>query len=112
MSPVQPRIQPAPGQSMNAELEVGNDLSLSVNILNFNIPLSEVTWSHSGNLLTPGVDRVSITTDSSLMFPPVMSTLRRTSIQPLDFGVYVVTAISPVGNVSFTFNVLLQGKFS
>ena len=46
------------------------------------------------------------------MSPPVVSTLRRTSLQPLGYGVYVVTAISPVVSVSFTFNVAHQGKLS
>ena len=99
----------AAGQVLSPELEAGNDLMLSVNITRFNLPLTNITWSHAGNILTSGVDRVSITTSSPLTSPPVMSTLQRTSLIPLDFGIYVVTATNPVGNDSLTFDVEVPG---
>ena len=99
----------AAGQVLSPELEAGNDLMLSVNITRFNLPLTNITWSHAGNILTSDVDRVSITTSPPLTSPPVMSTLQRTSLIPLDFGIYVVTATNPVGNDSLTFDVEVPG---
>ena len=99
----------AAGQVVSPEHEAGNDLMLSVNITRFNLALSIITWSHRGNILTSGVDRVSITTSSPLTSPPVMSTLQRTSLIPLDFGMYVITATNPVGSVTFTFDVEVPG---
>ena len=99
----------AAGQVASPKLEAGNDLMLSVNISRFNLPLTNTTWSHGGNILTSGVDRVTITTSSPLTSPPVMSTLQRTSLIPLDFGMYVVTATNPVGSVTFTFDVEVPG---
>ena len=106
---VAPSVGLAAGQVVSPELEAGNDLMLSVNITRFNLALSIITWSHGGNILTDGVDRVSITTSSPLTSPPVMSTLQRTSLIPLDFGMYVVTATNPVGSVTFTFDVEVPG---
>ena len=98
----------AAGQVVSPELEAENDLMLSVNITRFNLALTNITWSHGGNILTSGVDRVTINT-SSLTSPPVMSTLQRTSLIPLDLGIYIVTATNPVGSVTFTFDVEVSG---
>ena len=99
----------AADQVASPELEAGNDLMLSVNITRFNFPLTNITWSHGGNILTSGIDRVSITTSSPLTSPPVMSTLQRTSLIPLDLGMYIVTATNPVGSATFTFNLEVSG---
>ena len=99
----------AAGQVASLELEAGNDLMLSVNITRFNLPLTNITWSHGGNSLANGVDRVSITISSPLTSPPVTSTLQRTSLIPLDFGIYVVTATNPVGSDIFTFELEVPG---
>ena len=99
----------AAGQVVSPELEAGNDLRLSVNITRFNLALAIITWSHGGSILTDGVNRVTITTSSPLTSPPVMSTLQRTSLIPLDFGMYVVTATNPVGSDTFTFDVEVPG---
>ena len=101
----------AAGQVASPELEAGNDLMLSVNITRFNLALINITWSHGGNILTSGVDRVSITTSSPLTSPSVMSTLQRTSLIPLDLGMYVITATDPVGSATFTFDVEVSGIF-
>ena len=89
-------------------VEAGNNLTLSVNITRFNRPLTSITWSHSGNVLTDGVDRVTInspTVDS----PPVISTLQRFSLIPLDFGMYLVNVTNEVGSDTFTFDVEVPG---
>ena len=99
----------AAGQVESPELEAGNDLMLSVNITRFNLALTNITWSHRGNILTSGVDRVTINTSSPLTSPPVMSTLQRTSLISLDLGIYIVTATNPVGSVTFTFDVEVSG---
>ena len=99
----------AAGQVASPELEAGNDLMLSVNITRFNRALTSITWSHGGNILTSGVDRVSITTSSPLTSPPVKSTLQRTSLIPLDLGMYIVTATNPVGSDTFTFDMEVSG---
>ena len=106
---VAPSVELAAGQVASPELEAGNDLMLSVNITRFNLGLTNITWSHGGNIITSGVGRVTITTSSPLTSPPVMSTLQRTSLIPLDFGMYVITATNPVSSDTFTFDVEVPG---
>ena len=106
---VAPSVELAAGQVASPVLESGNDLMLSVSITRFNLPLTIITWSHGDHIFTSGVDRVTINTSSPLTSPPVTSTLQRTSLIPLDFGMYVVTATNPVGNDSFTFDVEVPG---
>jgi len=89
---VRPSVSLAAGQVMNPQLEAGNNLTLSVSITRFNRPLTNITWTHSGNILTNLMDRVIIN-NSLLTSPPVISTLQRTSLIPLDFGFYVVTSL-------------------
>ena len=89
-------------------LQVGDNLTLSVNITRFNRPVTSITWSHSGNILTDGVDRVTINSPT-LDSPPVISTLQRSSLALQDFGLYVVTATNQVGDASFTLDVAVPG---
>ncbi len=105
---VRPSIALSTGHNQTVQLQAGNDLMLSVNITRFNLPLTNITWNHSGNILNDG-DRVTITTSPSLNTPPVISTLQRISLIPIDFGTYIVIATNDVGSATFTFNVDVPG---
>ena len=88
---------------------VGEELSLSVTITDFNLPIT-VTWRQDGDELMSGVDRVTITTES-LDTPPAMSTMVRNPVVSLvDAGVYTVTATNPAGDSVTTFTVTVTGK--
>ena len=92
------------------QLKDGNDLTLSVNITRFNLPLTNIMWSHDGNILASGIDNVTIT-NSALVAPPVIYTLQRPSLIPLHSGIYIVTAINEAGTDNFTFFVTLSSMF-
>lgn len=101
----------ATGQIQSLEISAANNLTLSVNITKFNVPLTNITWTHGGNILNSGVDRVTVTNSLSLLLSPVMSTLHLTSLIPLDSGLYTITSSNPVGSRSLTFNVTVTGEF-
>ena len=105
---VAPSVSLAAGQIATTEPEAGNNVILSVNITRFNRPLTSINWSHSGNVLTDGVDRITINS-STLDSPPVISTLQRSSLIPLDFGPYLVNVTNEVGSDTFTFDVEVPG---
>ncbi len=106
---VRPSIALSTGYNQTVELQAGNDLMLSANITRFNLPLTNITWNHSGDIVTDGMDRVTITTSPSLNTPPVISTLQHISLIPIDFGTYIVTATNDVGSATFTFTVVVSG---
>ena len=102
----------AAGQVASPEIEAGNDLILSVNITRFNLPLTNITWRHGGDISTGVDDRVMVTTNYSQTDPPVTSTFQLSSLIPLDSGMYVVIATNPVGSENFSFNVAISGKLT
>ena len=108
---VLPSVSPAADQETTPMLQVGNDLTLSANITSINRQITSITWSHLGNILTNGVDGVTITNNNPLYSPPVVSTLQRSSLALQDFGEYVVTATNQVGDATFTFDVVVPGTF-
>ena len=102
------------GQDLMQSPEVlaGNTLELSVNITSFNLPLTNITWTHNGNALTSGQDSVTITNPSLSDSAPVVSMLMKTSIIPLDSGNYSIMATNPEGSSTYTFQVTVTGKLA
>ena len=97
-------------QHGSVEIEVGNNLSLSAMITNFNYPLTSITWTFNDGTITNGQDRVILDLPSSLLQPPLMSTLQRSLVIPIDSGTYTVTATNPVGSSEESFTVTVTGK--
>ena len=106
---VLPSVLLGEGQVAFLEVEEGSDLTLSVIITDFNVPITDITWTQIGNALTSGQGRVTIT-NTPMMTAPVNSTLMITSILPNEAGSYVVTAINDAGSDTFMFNVTVTCK--
>ncbi len=94
----------------SVDVTVGDPLVLTVNITDFNLPLTEVTWEVVGGVtLTNTTPRVTIVT-SDLQVDPASSTLTLDMVVSLmDQGQYRATAINPAGNTSTTFDVTVLG---
>ncbi len=94
----------------SVDVTVGDLLVLTVNITDFNLPLTEVTWEVVGGVaLTNTTPRVTIVT-SDLQVDPASSTLTLDMVMSLmDQGQYRVTAINPAENASTTFDVTVLG---
>ncbi len=90
------------------DVTVGGSLVLTVNITDFNLRLTEVTWEVVGGVtLTNTTPRVTIVT-SDLQVDPASSTLTLV-VSLMDQGQYRATAINPAGNTSTTFDVTVLG---
>ena len=94
----------------SSEVQVGNELTLSVIITTFNLALTSITWMHNGNTIISGQDRINITNPSLSAPAPVTSTLVRISVIPFDAGNYKVTATNPAGSGTLTVAVVVTGK--
>ena len=105
-----PRVELAADQLKSLEIPAGNNMTLSVQITRFNVPLTDITWSHEDNILTSGADRVTITNSPSLSFSPVSSTMHRTWLIPLDSGLYIANSSNIIGSGTLTFNVTVTGE--
>ena len=93
-----------------AEIPVGTMLSLSANITTYNLPLTSVTWSFNDETLVHEQDRVTLTIPPLSRQAPVMSSLQRTSVIPVDSGEYKLTASNPAGSGELPISVTVTGK--
>ena len=92
------------------QVTVGNALTLTVNITEFNRPLTEITWTEDGKMLINNTDNIIIT-HGSFAAPPTTSALVRDPIQsPMNGGTYELTVVNPAGASMTTFNVTVNGK--
>ena len=97
------------GQVLSPQVIAGDDLTLTVSIVDFNLPLANVSWTHQDNIIISGKYRDTIT-NSYLSLAPVMSTLQRTAVNPLDSGSYVIMATNPAGSQVLTYTVTVTGE--
>ena len=105
---VPPLVKTAIGQTAS---HTGGAFILSVTITIFNVPLTSVTWTHEGNILTGNEARVSINT--STMLPttsgPVMSTLQIIAVEGEDAGIYTAIASYHSHNTTVQFDTKVSG---
>ena len=106
---VRPKVMLDEGQVLSPKVVAGDNLTLSVLIVDFNLPLTDVSWTHERNIIITGKDRDTIT-NSSFSLAPVMSTLQRTAVNPLDSGSYVIMATNKAGSLLLTFSVTVTGE--
>ena len=92
------------------EIPVGTTLSLSADITTYNLPFTNITWSFKDEALTNGLYRVTFIIPSLSEQAPVMSSLQRTSVIPVDSGVYKLTASNPAGSSEVSISVTVTGK--
>ena len=98
----------SPEQTVN--VTVGSALTLMVDITEFNLPLTSITWMEDGQVLMNNTDNIIIT-HGNFEAPPTTSTLVCDPIQsPMDNGTYQVTVMNPAGESMTTFTVIVNGK--
>ena len=68
-------------------------------------------WTHNDDTIISGQDRITVSNPPLSAPAPVMSTLMRSSVIPLDAGNYTITATNPAGSNMYTFRVAVTGKF-
>ena len=107
---VAPSVGLTPDQVASPVLLAGVDLRLSVNI-NFNGPLTAVSWEQGGTTLTDGEGGVTITNTPTLpaMSGPVTSSLLLSAVMPADANTYTITVTNAAGNTAFMFTVTVEG---
>ena len=95
-------------QVASPEVMASGDLTLSVSISDFNLPLTSINWTP----LDGSEDRFIIT--HSAMLPattgPVTSTFILNQTIPADTGSYSVTATNDAGSDTFIFTVSVTGE--
>ena len=99
-------------QDVNAsiEIEAGNKLSLAVRITTFNYPLTSIIWTFNDAYIIDGQDRNILIIPPLTDQAPVISTILRSFVVPIDSGMYSISATNPVGNSVISFNVTVRGK--
>ncbi len=108
---VAPSIVLGDGQMGRLIVDAESVLNLAVSIRRFNLRLTNITWTHNGTILMNQEGRVNFTDPDLSDQAPVMSSLQRTSLIPLDAGDYTVTATNPVNSDNLTFSVIVTGKY-
>ena len=107
-----PSVAPllTPG-SMDVEVEVGTQLTLSVNVTEFNLPIDDVMWMMDGGVIENGTDGYTIEF-IDLDAPPsmVVLTLDEVSSPVSDNGQYILSVSNPAGMDTSTFNVTVSGE--
>ena len=95
---------------MNVEVEVGMPLTLTVNITEFNLEVTDVVWTRDSSILVDQVGGVTITS-TSLISPPGMSVLMLDSVvtPEIHTRTYVANATNPAGSDMSVFNVTVTG---
>ena len=100
-------VSPVLSAGQDVEVVAGTPLVLTVNITEFNLPLSEITWFIDGTPATTAITRITITATSTIS-PPTTSTLTLDPVMfPNEGGVYSVRAINPAGMNTTFFNVTI-----
>ena len=108
---VAPIVELGSQDQESPEVLAGNNLTLSVNITTFNLPLTNIMWTRNDDTIISGQDRITVSNPSLSAPVPVMSTLMRSSVIPLDDGNYTITATNPAGSNMYTFRVPVTGMF-
>lgn len=103
------------GQTASRTITAGGNLTLSVSISGFNLPLTSITWRHQGEALTGSEDGVIITNTPTLPVPagldPVISTLQLKAIVPRGSGSYTLTATNDAGHSNLQFSISVTGRY-
>ena len=92
------------------EIPIGSTLSLSAKITIYNLPLTSIRWSFNNESLMNGQDRVNLTVPALSAQAPVMSSLQRTVVTPVDSGDYKLIASNPAGSNELSISVTVTGK--
>ena len=105
-------VGPTLPDDSDVEVMVGTarvNLTLTVTITDFNLPLTEISWFIDDD---PVIERPGIViTNTSINSPPATSTLE---LRPIRFtsegGLYSVIVANPAGNDTTVFNVMVTSE--
>ena len=92
------------------EIPVGHTLSLSAEITTYNLSLINITWLFNNETLSNGQDRVNLTMTCLSEEAPLISSLLRTSVIPVDSGEYKVIASNLTGSSELSIPVTVTGN--
>ena len=94
-------------EAIDVEVEIGTSLTLSVNITEFNLEITDIVWLNNNGTVASHTSDVYTITNSSLDAPVGTAMLYIESItSPVVYGgVYQVTVTNPAGSDTATFNV-------
>ncbi len=93
----------------DVEVMVDDTLTLTVNITDFNLPLTEINWFIDDDSVTE--TGMLIITNTSTTSPPATSTLTLSPVQfPNEGGLYSVRAVNLVGMNTTVFTVTVTCK--
>ena len=109
---VEPVVELYQDVNESIEIEAGNNLSLAVRITTFNYPLTSIIWTFNDANINDGQDRNILIIPSLTDQAPVISTIQRSFVVPIDSGMYSINATNPVGNSVISFNATVRGKES
>ena len=106
---VPPTLTP---EATDVEVEVGMPLTLSVNIIEFNLEITDIVWLLNDGTAVRHTSDVYTITNSSLDAPVGTVSLSVESVtSPVVYGgIYEVTVTNPAGTDTSTFNVSITSE--
>ena len=99
-------------EAIDVEVEVGMSLTLSVNITDFNLEITDIVWIINDSTAVRHTSGVFAITNTSLDVPVGTSALFVESVtSPVVYsGIYQVTVTNPAGSDTSTFNVSITSE--
>ena len=106
---VSPTLTP---EAIDVEVEVGMSLTLSVNITEFNLEITDIVWLNNNGTIVSHTSEIYTITNSSLDAPVGTTMLFVESVtSPVVYGgVYQVIVTNPAGSDTATFNVSVKSE--
>ena len=90
---------------------VGDSLSLTVTITDFNLPVDTIVWMFNGDVVNNNTALFTVFINGSLEEPPTTTTLQLSTVSNLtDEGMYTVDVTNRAGNSVSVFIVTVLGK--
>ena len=102
-----------------AEVVVGDDLVLNTTFTEFNLPITNVSWTRNGEMVTSATDRITISISGTAIDIDITGTIALNetitlTVSPVnassDGGTYIVTATNEAGSDMTVFTVNVTGE--
>ena len=96
---------------MAVDATVGDSLSLTVTITDFNLPVDTIMWMFNGDVVNNNTGLFTVFINGDLEEPPTTTTLQLSTVSNLtNEGVYAVDVTNRAGNGVSVFDVTVLGK--
>ena len=90
---------------------VGDSLSLTVTITDFNLPVDTIVWMFNGDVVNNNTALFTVFINGGLDEPPPTTTLQLSTVSNLtNEGMYTVDVTNRAGNSVSVFDVTVLGK--